>query len=303
MVVKSKFFLIFFVLALGVSACTSSSDDGALDDALATLDAAEGERDTAVAALEEATAALEEAMALLATVPPTPASTTAAPTTTPPTTTVTVMPACSSDGLPSDVGGEPSDGVSGDINGDGIDDHVWTVQGSTTEQWYLIASMGGESLEYHVLTQGSPGAINEQGNSVSGTHNLDGDGDIELWVTVGGVRHASAPKLVVFEDCSLQETGFSLRTEDEYQPVPPFTRSFCQVMDGVTTYAQIVVSLASGGGESGPWLVNVSTLRLEGTAMVSASDVVAVPDEKEVTGNYESGFAWAADRGFAATTC
>jgi hypothetical protein len=37
--------------------------------------------------------------------------------------------------------------------------------------------------------------------------------------------------------------------------------------------------------------------------MVSASDVVAVPDEKEVTGNYESGFAWAADRGFAATTC
>jgi len=296
MVVKSKFFVIFFVLALGASACTSSSDN-----------AFEGERDAAIAALEEATAALEEAKELLAAVPlavvSTTVATTVAPTTAPPATTVMVMPACSSDGLPSDVGGEPSGGVSGDIDGDGLADHVWTVQGSSTEQWYLIASMGGESLEYHVLTQGSPGDINEQGNSVSGTHDLDGDGDIELWVTVGGVRHASAPQLVVFEDCSLQETGFSLMTEDEYQPMPPFSRSSCQIVDGVTIYTQIVVSLASGGGVSGPWLVNVSTLRLEGTAMVSASDVVAVPDEKEVTGNYERGFEWAADRGFVATTC
>jgi len=307
---SKKTWTVLFLMVLFIASCSTKADDSALldalDDAEEAIEEAEEARDEAIDALEEATDALEEATDALEDATSTTEATTTTETETETTTTTTTeVPECAGDALPEGITLDPSEANEGDVDGDGYIDQIWAAtvdEGSSSFTAYLVVLMGDSDDRYHVLEIGG-GLMPEAAAWAS--HDIDDNGAVEVWLASPDVRHTSPGGLAVFSDCALMkvtdsETGYSWRLwrEDDYQPMPPFSRGSCQIIEGTTVYSQITSDL-----EGSDWSLDISPVRLEGTEMVPATEMVTVPDLSGTFSWFDEAFDYAADYGFEESSC
>jgi hypothetical protein len=301
---SKKPWTVLFLMVLFITSCSTKADDSALLDALADAEEAEEARDEAIEALEETTDALEEATDALEAVTST---TEAATTTETETETTTEVPECAGDELPDGITLDPSEADEGDVDGDGYIDQIWAAvvdEGSSSFTAHLVVLMGDSDDRYHVLEIG--GGLMPEASALAGG-DADGNGAQEVWLRSPDVRRTSPAGLAVFSDCALvkvtnSETGYSwiLRGASDYQPMPPFSRASCQIIEGTTVYSQIKSDL-----EGSDWNLDISPVRLEGIEMVPATELVTVP-EGALSGTFSSfddAFDYAADYGFEESSC
>jgi len=304
---SKKTWAVPFLMVLFITSCSTKADDSALLDALddteEALEEAEEARDEAIDALEEATDALEEATDALEAV----TSTTEAAT----AETTTEVPECAGDELPDGITLDPSEAREGDVDGDGYIDQIWASITTESSEFdvaaYLVVLMGGSDDRYHVHEIGGgiyPGA----GASVS--HDIDNNGAVEVWLSSPDVRGTRPAGIAVFNDCTLvkitnPETGFSwiLRGVDDWGMVPPFWQASCQIIEGTTVYSQVKVDLEDNRDVDSDWILDILPVRLEGTEMVPAAEMVAVPDLSGTFSRYEDAFDYADDYGFEESSC
>ncbi len=303
---SKKTLAVLLLMVLFIASCSSKADDSALldalDDAEEALEEAEEARDEAIDALKEATGALEEATDALEDA-----------TSTTEATTETETPECTGDAWPDGITLDPSEANEGDVDGDGYIDQIWAPTSSLSSEYdieaYLVVLMGDSEDRYHVLEIGGgiyPGA------GAWASHDIDNNGAVEVWLAGPDVRRTRQAGIAVFNDCDLvkitdSETGFTwvMRGEDDRGMVPPFWQASCQIISGTTVYSQVKVDLEDNRDVDSDWVLDISPVRLEGTEMVPATELIDIP-EGALSGTFsrfEDAFDYAIYYGFEECSC
>jgi hypothetical protein len=292
--------LIGVVLAFTLlsGACSSSEPNPELTAALAALKEAEK-------ALEAHEAALEELAATPATT--TPATTTPATTTPATTTPATTTPATTTPATTTEAPEEPpcppilpvpdeaiiNASVFSDLDGDGIDEEVFTWILPGGDQWHLRV-IDGVDQAGHQISDSHGVYLSE----ILGVLYIDDDTIQELFVTVTGGAYTTAFGVFQYHDCEIIRTT----TVDGPPAVWHFGASISNVlqvvcdpeMPFIRTYTA-TISESSDDGYPLIWSVHMTREGLwesqwEPVGMSAGGDYEADGPEPPISGDLDCGF-------------